>query len=53
MQLLGEFCENIVLKLVNPFVHNAPFLYPLKTENRKVLWCFQGVDKGYIGKKWV
>ena len=25
---------------VNPFVPNAPFLYPLKTpENRKVFWC--------------
>ena len=30
--------------LVNPFVRNAPFLYPLKTsENCKVFWCFQGV----------
>ena len=38
----------------NPFVSNAPFLYPLKTsENRKVLWCFQGVKKGCIGNKWV
>ena len=27
---------------VNPFVPNAPFLYPLKTpENRKVFWCFK------------
>ena len=32
----------------NPFVLNAPFLYPLKTST-----CFQGVDKGYIRKKWV
>ena len=31
-----------------------PFLYPLKiSENRKVFWCFQGVEKGCIGKKWV
>ena len=30
--------------LVNPFVRNAPFLYPLKTsENCKLFWCFQGV----------
>ena len=37
--------------LLNPFVSNAPFLYPLKaSENRKVFWCFQGVEKGYIGK---
>ena len=27
---------------------------PLKTlENRKVIWCFQGVEKGCTGKKWV
>ena len=38
----------------NPFVPNAPFLYLLKiSENRKVFWCFQRVEKGYIGKKWV
>ena len=31
-----------------------PFSTPLKTsENRKVFGCFQGVEKGYIGKKWV
>ena len=39
--------------LFNPFVPNAPFLYPLKTSgNRKVLRCFQGVEKGYTGNKW-
>ena len=39
---------------VNPFVPIAPFLYPLKTsENRKVFWCFQGVEKGCIGNEWV
>ena len=39
---------------VNPFVPNAPFLYPLKTsENCKVFWCFQGLEKGYIGNEWV
>ena len=33
---------------------NAPFLYHLKTsENRKVFWCFQGVEKGCIGNEWV
>ena len=27
---------------------------PLKTsENRNVFWCFQGVEKGCIGNKWV
>ena len=30
-------------------VYLKPFLYPRKTENRKVLLCFQGVEKGYIG----
>ena len=36
----------------NPFVPKVPFLYPLKTsENRKVFWCFQGVEKGCIGNK--
>ena len=39
---------------INPYFPNAPFLYPLKTsENRKVFWCFQGVEKGCIGKIWV
>ena len=28
------------------------FFTPWK-QNRKVFWCFQGVDKGYIGKEWV
>ena len=42
------------IKNINPFVPNALFLYPLKTsENRKVFWCFQGVEKGCIGNKWV
>ena len=39
---------------INPFVPNWPFLYPLKTsENRKVFWCFQEIEKGRIGKEWV
>ena len=38
---------------INPFVHNAPFLYPLRTsENLMVLRCFQRVEKGCIGNKW-
>ena len=42
------------MKKINPFVPNAPFFYPLKTsENRNVFWCLQGVEKGYIGSKWV
>ena len=28
-----------------------PFSTPIKaSENPKVFWCFQGVEKGYIGK---
>ena len=43
-----------VANRINIFVPNAPFLYPLKTsENRKVFWCFQGLEKGCIGNKWV
>ena len=40
--------------LGNPFVPNAPFLYPLKTSEKfTVFWCFQGVEKGCIGNDWV
>ena len=43
--LVGTNKENF-----NPFVSNAPFLYPLETsENR----YFQGVENGCIGNKWV
>ena len=39
---------------INTIVPNAPFLYHLKTlENRKVLGCFLGVEKGCIENKWV
>ena len=45
----------VVLPVIfNSIVPNALFLYPLETsENRKVLWCFQGVEKGCIRNKWV
>ena len=34
----------------NPFVPNAPFLYPLKaSENPTVFLCFQGKRKGALG----
>ena len=44
------------IETINPFVPNAPFLYPLKTsENRKVFLCFHGgrervhwVRMGYV-----
>ena len=35
----------------NPFVPNAPFLYPLKAS--EVFWCFHGVEQGCIGNEWV
>ena len=35
---------------VNPFVSNTPFLYSMKTS---VFGCFQGVEKGCIGKEQV
>ena len=57
--ILENFNVNID-KNFNSFVPNAPFLYPLvtsknlvKSKNRKAFWCFQGVEKGCIGNKWV
>ena len=45
--------QNNAFDVINPFVPNAPFLYPLKTsENPTVFWCFQGLEKGCIGNKW-
>ena len=42
------------LLVFNPFVPNVPFLYSQKAlENRKVFWCFQGVEKSCIGNEWV
>ena len=39
---------------LNPFVPNAPFVYPLKiSENRKVFWCFHEAEKGCVGSEWV
>ena len=56
---VSDHCEALYIKglkfnfqkhFINPFIPNAPFLYPLKTsENCKVFWCFQGVDKGCTG----
>ena len=42
------------LGLINPFVPNAPFLYPLKTSEKfTVFLCFQWVEKGCIRNGWV
>ena len=38
-------------KLINSFVPSALFLYPLEISDH--FWCFQGVEKGCTGKKWV
>ena len=44
-----KIIDNITL-----FVPNAPFLYPLKTsEKLTVFWCFQLVEKRYIGNEWI
>ena len=41
-------------KPLNPLVPNAPSLYPLKTsENLKIFWYFQGVEKDCIGNQLV
>ena len=48
------FFAGKLLFALNPFVPNAPFLYPLKTsENLTVFLCFQGAEKGCIGNEWV
>ena len=38
---------------LKPFLANGPILYPLKTPENLVFWCFQGVKNGNIGQKWV
>ena len=46
--------STIALGSLNTFVPITSFIYPMKiSENLKVLLCFQGVEKGYIGNKWV
>ena len=46
--MFASFCNKF-----NPFVLNLLFFYPEKSENLKVFWCFQGVGKWCIVKKWV
>ena len=40
---------------LNPFLPNAPFLYPLETSENlfSVFWCFQEAEKGCIENEWV
>ena len=52
--LFGLQRKKITNIFLNPFIPNAPFLYSLKTsENLRVCWCFEGVEKGCIGNEWV
>ena len=37
---------------LNPFIPNAPFLYPMKASENLMVLCFQGVEKGFIGYEW-
>ena len=51
-ETLSVKCD--IFLLINAFVPSAPFLYRLKTsENRKVFWWFQLIEKGCFGNKWV
>ena len=37
---------------IDSFVPNSPFIYPLKTsQNLTIFWCFQEVEKGWIGNE--
>ena len=43
------FSMATLMDILNPFVPNAPFLYPLKTsENLTAFCCFQCVEEGCI-----
>ena len=47
---IALFCYQVNSRQTNL----ALFLYTLETlENRKVFWCFQGVEKGCTENKWV
>ena len=41
-----------IMKTINPFVPNTPFLYPLKTSEIFMV-LFLGLEKGCIGNRWV
>ena len=53
-EFFNDFVDRFGTTYLNPFIPNALFLYPLKTsENLKIFWCFQGVEKGCIWNEWV
>ena len=40
-----KFGDKVKMHWINPFVPNAPFLYPMKLrESRKFFWCFLGIE---------
>ena len=39
--------------LIDPFVPYAPFLYLMKTSENLAVFCFRGVEKGWIANEWV
>lgn len=50
----SKMFDRVPNTLLNPFVPNESFFYPLKTSgNLKIFLCFQGVDKECIGNEWV
>ena len=49
--VLGRYTYAIKIEIVNSFVPNAPFLYPVKIV--RFFWCFQEVEKGCIRSKQV
>ena len=54
LKLFENYFIDFIEASINSFIPNGPFLYPLKTsENRKVFWCFQGVEKGCIRNKYI
>ena len=46
-QFVYPHWKSLRILLIHPFVSNVPFLF------RKFLRCFQGIEEGCIGKKWV
>ena len=49
-----EIITNVIYFCVDPFVSNAPFLYPLKTsENLTIFQFFQGIEKRCIENEWI
>ena len=53
-QIFSDKFLKIYIKSFNPFVPNAPFLYPWKRQKTLPFSdVFRGVEKGHIEKEWV